>query len=901
MRLEHWLYTILLRLRSLFQRNRVERELGEELQYHFQRKIEENLARGMSREKATRAARRDFGGFEQSKEECRDMRRVNWLQDAMQDLRYAARTLARNPAFALIAIVTLALGIGANTAIFSVVHATLLEPLPYPHPEQLVELRQTESAPGEYPLTGEDYLDWRSQNSTFSDMSLYSWPIVVNASGADAPEAVSEIATQANFFQLLGVSPQIGRPFAVGEDRKGADRVVVLSDAFWKTHFGGRADALGKTLELNSNPYTIIGVVPAWFRDPGDADLWVPLDMSLQNIGRRGNHNWRGIGRIKSGVTLEQARADLRTIAERLEKQFPDSNRNVDAVVIPMHEWLVGGFREQLWIMFGAVGLVLLIACANVANLLLARSTSRRREIAVRVALGAGKARLLRQLLTESLLLALVGGFIGVIVAYTSVSLLRGVLTDVLPQPNPLRVGWVPVLFTFLICVAAGVLFGLAPALQSSSVESSDALKSKGSAHSGASRHGTWLRNTLVASEIALSLALLTSASLLLRTFENLRNTNLGIQPDHVLTAAVKLPGVRYKTPDQSWEFYNQLLQKLAASPGVRAVALTSKLPLRGGMNGYILIPGKQTEEQTGPLVESSYISLGYFRAMGIPLLAGRDFTRADLEDTAKVQQEMTSAKSRAEADAINKKYALPSVINETMANAFWPGEEPIGKIFQHGHTFRIIGVVGDANQGNVRGAVMPEAYYGMPMLLDTPGWTFNVVARSSGAPESLMDAVRAAVASLDKSLALFHVRTMPQVIAETMTTTQYETVLLLSMAALALLLAAVGTYGVMSYVVGQRTNEIGIRMALGARPKQILAMAVRQAFLLVAVGIVVGWAGAAGGAKAMQTMLFHVPPFDPATYASVSAVLALVALAACWIPVRRAMRVDPMVALRDE
>ena len=829
------------------------------------------------------------------------MRRVNWLRDGLQDLHYAARTLRRNPGFALVAMVTLALGIGANTAIFSVVHTTLLQPLPFAHPEQLVELRQTESAPGDYPLTGEDYLDWRAQNSTFRDMSLYSWVIGMNASGTDAPEAVSVISTQANFFQLLGVSPQIGRAFSAGEDRKGADHIALLSDAFWKAHFGGSRDALGKTLELNSNPYTIIGVMPAWFRGPGDADLWVPLDMALENIGRRGSHSWRGIGRIKAGVTVEQARADLRAIAERLEKQFPDSNRNVDAVVIPIREWLVAGFSDQLWIMFGAVGLVLLIACANVANLLLARSTSRRREIAVRVALGAGRARLLRQLLTESLLLSLLGGVIGIVVAYSSVGLLRGVLTNVLPQPNPIRLGLVPLAFTFLVCVAAGVLFGLAPAVQSSSAGSGDALKSRGSLHAGSTRRGNWIRNTLVAGEIALSLSLLTSAGLLLRTFENLRSANLGIRPEPLLTAAVKLPGVRYKTLDQSWAFYDQLIEKITASPGVRAAALTSKLPLRGGMNGYITIPGKQTESQTGPLVESSYISAGYFRVMGIPLLAGRDFTRADLEETARPSREMTPSKPAAEAGAASKKYVLPAVINETMARTFWPGENVLGKIFEHGYTFRIIGVVGDANQGSPRGIPMPEAYYGLPLLLDQPGWPFNIVVESLGAPESLAGAVRAAVASLDRSLALFHVRTMPQIIAESMTTTQYETVLLLSMAALALLLAAVGTYGVMSYVVGQRTNEIGIRMALGARPMGILAMVLRQAFLRVLIGIVAGWCGAAGGAKAIESLLFRVPPFDLVTYASVSGLLAVVGLGACWIPVRRAMRVDPVIALRDE
>lgn len=826
-------------------------------------------------------------------------RRVNWLQDAIQDLRYAARTLARNPGLALIAILTLALGIGANTAIFSVVHSTLLEPLPFVHPEQLVELRQTEAAPGDYPLTGEDYLDWRAQNSTFSDMSLYAWPSSTNARGQDAPEAVSVISTQANFFQLLGVSPQLGRVFAAGEDKKGANRVVLLSNAFWKTHFGGLAAALGQTLELNAATYTIVGVLPAWYRVPAAADLWVPLDMSLENLGRRGSHSWRAIGRMKPGVTREQALADLRTIAERLEKQFPDTNDHVDAVVIPMRDQLVGGVRDQLWIMFGAVGFVLLIACANVANLLLARSTSRRREIAVRVALGAGRARLFRQLLTESLLLSLVGGALGVLVAYASVTLLRGVLAEVLPQPNPFRVGLVPLMFTFLTCVAAGILFGLAPALQSSSIDSGDALKSKGSQQSGASRRGSWIRSTLVVGEIALSLALLTGAGLLLRTFENLRNTNIGIKPDHVLTAVVKLPTARYKELDQEWAFYKQLLQKLNGAPGIRTVALASKLPLEGGTNGFIQIPGKAP---LPVLVEHSYVTPGYFHAMGIPLLAGRDLTDADLEETAKLLRASALWKSDEKAKAGVANNVLPALINQTMARTFWPNENAMSKIFVHGFNFRVIGIVSDVNQDrDRRSAPMPEEYAGLPMQVSISGWPFSVVVQSSGAPESEIGAIRSAVGSLDRSLALFHVRTMRQIIAESMTTTQYETVLLLSMAGLALLLAAVGTYGVMSYVVGQRTNEIGIRMALGARPKEILAMVLRQAFLLVAIGIVVGWAGAAGGAKAMQSLLFHVPPFDPVTYGSVSAVLAVVALAACWIPVLRAMRVDPMVALRDE
>jgi predicted permease len=760
-------------------------------------------------------------------------------------------------------------------------------------------LRQTESAPGEYPLTGEDYLDWRAQSTTFSEMSLYSWPIGMNASGAGVPEAVSVIATQANFFQLLAVPPQLGRLFADGEDRKGADRVVLLSAGFWKAHFGGRADALGKTLELNAEPYTIIGVLPVWYHGTGDADLWVPQDMSLETLGKRGQHSWRAIGRMKEGATLEQVRADLRTIAERLEKQFPNTNRNVDAVVIPMREWLVGGSRSQLWIMFGAVGLVLLIACANVANLLLARSTGRRREIAVRVALGAGRSRLLRQLLTESLLMSVVGGAIGVGVAYAGVSALRGVLPDILPQPNPVTVGFVPLAFTFLTCVAAGIFFGLAPAVQSSSVRSNEALKSKGSLHAVASRQGNWLRNALVAGEIALSLALLTGAGLLLRTFENLRKTNLGIQPEHVLTAEIRLPGTSYKTNEQDWRFFDLLLQKLSGAPGVRAAAMTTKLPLRGGQNGYITIPGKQTESQSGSLVEFSAVTPSYFHVMGIPLLAGREFTSEDLESSITFMRDVVPLLVKGDIEAVKaatKKQMFPSIINETMARTFWPKEDVLGKTYQNFATFRVIGVVGDVNQGNLRGATMPEAYN--TLVSDPTGY---VVLLSSVAPENMIGTLRATMGSMDKSLALFHVRSMPQIISESMTTTRYETVLLLSMATLALLLAAVGTYGVMSFVVGQRTNEIGIRMALGARPKEILIMVLRQALGLVAVGIAAGWLGAAGGARLMQSLLFRVAPFDLVTYGSVSAMLAAVALLACWIPVRRAMRVDPMVALRYE
>lgn len=403
------------------------------------------------------------------------MRRMSWIDDLGQDLKYAARTLTKSPGFMLVAILTLALGIGANTAIFSVVNAVLLKPLPFRQPEKVVALWQTETAPGSYPLTGEDYTDWRTQNSTFEDMSLFSWPQNYNASGAEGAEGAQVVRTQANFFGLLGVHAQLGRTFAKGEDQNGGSHVALLSNGLWKKRFAAQPDVVGKTIELNSERYDIIGVLPAWYTLPARADLWIPLDTGTEKIGRRGSHQWRAIGRVKSGVTIAQALADLQIISARIEKQFPGSNRNVHAIVTPMREDLVGNFQAQLWILFGSVGLVLIIACANVANLLLARATSRRREVAVRSALGAGRGRLVRQFLTESVLLSLVGGFLGVAIAYAGVAALRNLLPASVPQPNPISVGVVPLLFTFGTCLMVGILFGLAPAVQSTGVTSAEA------------------------------------------------------------------------------------------------------------------------------------------------------------------------------------------------------------------------------------------------------------------------------------------------------------------------------------------------------------------------------------------------------------------------------------------
>ncbi|OLB19238.1 MAG: hypothetical protein AUI12_11000 [Acidobacteria bacterium 13_2_20CM_2_57_6] len=589
----------------------------------------------------------------------------------------------------------------------------------------------------------------------------------------------------------------------------------------------------------------------------------------------------------------------MRTIAERLEKQFPDNNRNVDAIVTPMREDLVGDLSSQRWIMFGAVGLVLLIASANVANLLLARATSRRQEMAVRGALGAGRGRLARQLLTESLVLSLVSGAFGVVIAYGGVAALKASLPPSVPQPNPVEVGLVPMTFALATCLAVGVLFGLAPALQSSGVDAGETLKSKGAPGGSTTKRLHWLRSTLVAGEIALSLALLIGAGLLLRTLAHLRATEIGVQPANVLTAEVKLPESKYKTFDQRREFVDQLLQKLRVSPGVKAAAITTKLPLLGGNNGYIHIPGQETGSMSGPLVESTSLRGDYFRAMGIPLLAGREFEKNDYELTAKFMREVIPAKTDEETKAVVKKYTLRAVINQTMAQTFWPKQDAVGKIFEHFVRLEVIGVVGDVKQGRVRSKAMPEAYYPLEWDLDMPN--LSIVVKGGGAAGALAGTVRSAVQSQDANLALMHVRPMAQIITESMTDTTYETVLLGGMAALALILAAVGIYGVMSYVMARRTNEIGIRMALGAERRQIVGMVLRQGAAIIGIGILAGLAGATVGAKLMEGLLVGVKPIDPATYAGVAGMLATVALLACYLPARRAMRVDPMVALRYE
>ncbi len=823
-----------------------------------------------------------------------------------QDIRYGFRMLGRKPGFTAAAILTLALGIGANSAIFSVVDAILLRPLPYRDPGQLVQLWMTEASEGSFPLTGQDFLDWREQNHTFEDMCLYSFQESFNASGAGEPERAAVVELQPNYFSVLGVRPMMGRSFVWDEGQAGQNHVTVLSYGFWQSHFGGQASALKGSIELNGEPYAVVGILPAWFRVPGGADLWIPLDMSAKNVGPRGQHHLRALGRVKSGVAIAQARADLLAISQRLEQQFPDSNHKVNSVVVPLREQLIGNSRAQLWLMFGAVALVLMIACANVANLLLARAADRRREVAVRAALGAERGRLIRQLLTESVLLSLLGSVPGVALAYTCVYFLNASHRIPFAQPNPVAVNPLVLLFTLGIAVWIGLLFGLAPTLQTSHINLSEELKSGGKMAATATSRGRWMRNTLVIAEIALSLALVASAGLLLRTFANLRDVSIGVNADRVLTGTVLLPEKKYDSPEKRWSFLSSAVERLTQSPGVQGAAITTELPLEGGNNGYITVDGKSSEDMGGePLVEWTSITPDYFRVMGIPLLAGRAFSEVDLQNTVAASRRLTELSTGGSEKAPTPDLGMVGVINRTMASKYWPQQDPVGKVFRRGGAnsipVHVIGVVGDTKQWGLRQRPISQAFFPLIWALQGASWPEVIVVRSAGTPESVAGSVRGVVQSLDPSLPVFNVRSFRGVIADSMAGESNQTILLGVFAGLALLLAAVGIYGVMAYLVAQRTGEIGIRMALGAGRGDVIWMVLREGMTLGLAGIILGVATAFATTRLLSTLLYGVKPNDPATLLAVSGVMGAVALLACVIPAVRAMRVNPVIALRYE
>ncbi len=826
------------------------------------------------------------------------------MRGVLHDISYFVRTLARSPGFFAVAVLTLGLGIGANTAIFSVINAVLLRPLPFEDPDRLVRLFETEAAPGRYPLTGPDYLDWKAQNRTLQGTALFDWEHRCNVSGGGSPESASAVPAESSFFDVLGVRPLLGRTFARGEGATGGAHVAVLSYGFWQRHFGGDPAIVNKLVELDAEPYTVVGVMPPSFNYPNRTDLWVPLDMSPKNLGQRGNHSYLGIGRLKPGVLISQAQADLSVIARRLEQQFPDSNEKVGAALVSMKDQLTRDSREPLLILLGAVALVLLVACANVANLLLIRAGTRRRELAIRSALGAGRWRVARQLLTESVLLACAGGMAGLAAAWVGVRFLETAKSLPIVLVNPVRIDVAVLLFTLAAAVGTGLVFGILPALQASAGGLGEELKSTGQAVLGTGSRARRLRDAIAVAEIALSLALLVGAGLLLRSFDRMRHAEFGADPHNVLTLRVNLPEKKYNTGVVRRAFFTRLLDRIRSSPDVVTASVSSEIPLEGGNNGYITVPGRDDASLKNQLFEWNRITPDYFRACGIPLLEGRTFTSRDEDQAAAVAKKVEEVFSEPSPQvAALHGLSWPTIVSRSMARLVWPKQDPIGRTFVVGGAIsaEVVGVVGDVRVWGFRGESLPQAYFPVTTGLEGSQGPLTLVVRTTGSPLGLLPQVRTHLDALDPTLAVILPRTMDDVISDGMQDTSLQTWLLGSFAVLAVMLAGVGLYSVMAFLVAQRRHEIGIRTALGAAQRDVLRLVMGHAAKLIAVGLVAGLSAALWLTRLIRGLLFGVGAADPWTFVAVSCLLVGVALAACIVPARRAMRVDPLLALRYE
>jgi putative ABC transport system permease protein len=825
------------------------------------------------------------------------------MNELFQDLRYAARMLRNKPGFTLIAVITLALGIGVNTAIFSVIDAVLLRPLPFAKPGQLIWLRETEAQPGTYPFAAPDFFDWKAQNHTFQDMTLIGYSESFNLSGQGSPDRVVGRRTEANFFSLLGAKALMGRTWAPDEDQPGKERVAILSYALWQRQFGADDKIVGRDIQLDGKAYTVVGVMPPSFRYPASTQLWTPLPMDAKSLFPRGSHAYSAIGRLKPGVIIQQAQADLSLIAANLEKQYPNSNFKVGAWMVPLHESIVGESRKSLTVMLWAVGLVLLIACANVANLLLSRAVARQREMGIRAALGAQRFRLIRQLLTESVLLSVTGGVLGIGLAVLCIDGVTSLKNLGLPNVNTISLNPNVLLFTLGLSVLTGIVFGIVPALHTARADVFDELKGGAGGVVSHTRGRRFVSDALVVAEVALALLLLASAGLLLKDFQRLRNTQIGVRTEGIVTAAISLPKSGYADGQQLFNFEQTLREKLAAIPGVDAEAATSALPLEGGNNGYISLRGQPFRAMSGPLVENHNITPGYLRTFAIPLLKGRDFTEADMSEELQRDLKTREIFKKAgnnppPADQTNS-IIYPVIINETMARMFWPNQDPLGKMFSqsaNGPWREVIGVTGDVKQWSLAQPSQPEAYG-----IADGGQGLILVVHSSLPKTIIAAALRRAVADIDGSLALYSVRTMDEVVGEQAVSERMLTTLVGIFSGLALLLSAVGIYGVLSYVVTQRTREIGIRISLGASRGSVLGLMLKQGLRLAVIGVVAGVIASVAVAKVLSSVLHGVSPRDPFILAATAATLLAVAFLACYLPARRATKVDPLVALRYE
>ena len=798
------------------------------------------------------------------------------MNTMLKDVRYGIRSLCRRPGFTVIAVLTLGLGIGVNTAIFSVINAVLLRPLPYEDPARIVTFRSNQSAP--------DLGDVESQSHTFSQFGgLVAQPLDYTGGAEPVQFAVGQVT--GGFFETLGVKPAQGRFLTVDDDKTGAPYVVVLSHSLWVKQFNRDQQIVGKTIPLSGNVYTVVGVMPESFATPRDiTEAWTPVHVSNPVAANfRGVHFLHAYGRLADGVTLEQARAEMLLIDKSLATQYPADNKNRNTVLIPLYERIVGESRQSLLILFAAVSLVLLIACANFANLLLARAAERDREFVIRSALGAGRWRLIRQLLTESVLVSIAGGALAVVFAIWGTSLLVALKPEKLPRLGEIGVDLRVLGFTFGVSLLTGIVFGLLPAWTASRGGVNEALKEGGrSATAGGARQR--LRATFVVVELAVALVLLVGAGLLVKTLSVLRSVEPGFKPDHLLTMRVELPEAHYKEVDKQVRFRTQTLAAVNSLPGVKA-AMVSELPLSGdSLNHDFVIEGRPPiAPGDEPSLETRSVMGDYFQTMGISLKAGRDFGPQDFLEKA----------------------PLVGIANDAMVRRYFPNEDPLGKRIRWARNpqvewITVVGVVGDVKHFGLDLPEQPGLYSPYSQAAPWKRWT-SLVVRTQSDPGSIAGAVKQQVWKIDSQLPLTRVETMDEVAAGSFAARRFNMLLLVIFAGLALVLASVGIYGVMSYAVTQRTQEIGIRMALGARAIDVLALIIRNGMSLILIGVVIGLAGSLALTRLLATMLFGVTPTDTLTFVTVSAVLIFVALLACYIPARRATKVDPLVALRYE
>ncbi|MGO4880685.1 MAG: ABC transporter permease [Bryobacteraceae bacterium] len=806
----------------------------------------------------------------------------------LQDIRYAWRILRRNPGFAFIAVLALALGIGATTAIFSVVDAVVLKPLPYKHPGQLVQLWMRFTGIGipndQNATSAPEFQDLQRNNSFWAIAAIDGASFNINIGGA--PERIDAAMVSASFFPLLGVQAQVGRVFLPEEGRAGHEHVVLLSDGLWRRRFGAERGVLGRKLIMNGQSNEIVGVMPPGFEMPRDAEVWMPLVFSAADLSpdNRGSHGLDVIARIQPGLSLAQARADMASVSRRIMEQnpsYPYKDYNFTVLLVPLLDQQIGEIKVALWVMLGAVGLVLLIACGNVANLLLARASARQREIAVRQALGVGRWRLTRQLLTESLLLALAGGAAGLALAFGAVRLLVAASAASFPRVAETRLDPGVLLFTLLVSLGTGILFGLAPALQAARQRTHDTLKEGGRGAAGGHSHR--LRSALVVGELALSLALLAGSGLLIRSFLRLQDVDAGFRADGVLTMRVSLPEEKYTKPEQARVFYRELLDRVRRLPGVDAAGATTGLPLVGnGWSGTTVIDTQAVpQKDRTPEADQRPVTPGYFEAMGIPLVRGRYFDQHDNETGAPV-----------------------AIVDETMAQTYWPHRDAIGQHIKEMNDRApwrtVVGVVRHVRLRTLEAPSRVEFYWPYAQTL-FPLRSMSLAIHTTADPRLLARAVEKEVSAVDPDQPVYRVRTMSQVMAESVARRRLSMFLLAIFAGVALLLAAVGIYGVMSYAVAQRAHEMGIRMALGARSGNILWLVLGQSLRLTGLGLAIGLAGSLLLTRLLGSLLFHVKASDPVTYVMVAVFLAAVAQIASFLPAWRATGIDPVTALRQE